>query len=304
MQIQQPEPYIEQIDTKKFNWILYIPFPLLFFGLMVFNYIGSQNIDVNASIQKLNELLGKNIAFVFLVIPLSLACLFLLFWVKFLHQQSLTSLTTGRPKVDLNRILFAFAVWGGITILMVLIGFYLEPEHYKIQFDAQKFIVFLVIALLLIPLQTSFEEYLFRGYLMQFLGVITKTRWFPFVFTSVAFGLLHAGNPEIEKLGPLVLIYYVGTGFFLGMLTLLDEGLELALGFHAANNLIGALLITSEWGAFQTNSILIDTSSPDLSWEIFVPMIIFYPLLLFIFGKKYGWKNYSKHLFKYQQNLN
>jgi hypothetical protein len=33
-------------------------------------------------------------------------------------------------------------------------------------------------------------------------------------------------------------VYYIGTGLFLGI-TLMDEGMELALGFHAANNLVG-----------------------------------------------------------------
>jgi hypothetical protein len=32
----------------------------------------------------------------------------------------------------------------------------------------------------------------------------------------------------------------------------MDEGMELALGFHAANNLVSALLFTSDWSAFQT----------------------------------------------------
>jgi hypothetical protein len=41
-------------------------------------------------------------------------------------------------------------------------------------------------------------------------------------------------------------VYYIGTGLF-GILTLMDEGMELALGFHAANNLVGALLVTSDW---------------------------------------------------------
>jgi hypothetical protein len=30
----------------------------------------------------------------------------------------------------------------------------------------------------------------------------------------------------------------------------MDEGMELALGFHAANNLVGSLLITSDWSTF------------------------------------------------------
>jgi hypothetical protein len=36
----------------------------------------------------------------------------------------------------------------------------------------------------------------------------------------------------------------------------MDDGLELTLGFHAANNLIGALLL--DWTVFQTHSILKD----------------------------------------------
>jgi hypothetical protein len=42
----------------------------------------------------------------------------------------------------------------------------------------------------------------------------------------------------------------------------MDEGMELALGFHAANNLVGALLVTSDWSAFQTHSIFKDISEP------------------------------------------
>lgn len=131
------------------------------------------------------------------------------------------------------------------------IDYFSNPQDYILQFDLPKFAVLAVIALLLIPLQTSFEEYFFRGYLMQGLGIITKNRWFPLVFTSVVFGLMHISNPEVGKLGPVIMIYYIGTGFFLGIITLMDEGLELAIGFHAANNLITALLVTSDWTAFQ-----------------------------------------------------
>ena len=294
--------FIEQIDQPKFVGWLYLPFPVCFFLLMIFNYFASKDINVGDAIQTMNEQFGKNISFLMLIVPLAIACLFLMFWVKFVHQQSLTSFTTSRATIDWKRIFFSFLVWGGFTISMVLIDFYFNKNDYVIQFDVNQFIVFAIIAILLIPLQTSFEEYFFRGYLMQYLGVITKTRWIPFVFTSVAFGLMHAGNPEIDTLGSWVLIYYVGTGFFLGMLTLLDEGLELALGFHAANNLVGALLVTTEWGAFQTNSILLDKSEPNLSWELFLPMLVIYPLLLFIFGKKYHWNNWIKQLFHYQKN--
>ena len=100
-------------------------------------------------------------------------------------------------------------------------------------------------------------------------------------------------SPEVGKLGYIIMIYYIGTGFFLGILTLMDEGLELALGFHAANNLVTALLVTSNWGAFQTHSILKDVSVPSAGFDILLPVFILYPILLIIFAKKYHW-NWSQ----------
>ncbi len=288
--------YIEQINNKKFNALLYLPIPLVFLLLIVFNYFSTKDMDTEKMIHDIIEKLGVNTAFVLLVAPLSFACLLVFFWVKFAHQQSIRSLTTSRPKVDWKRILFSFSLWSIITIVTTLIAYYFQPEDFVINFQLQPFLVFLVLALILIPLQTSFEEYLFRGYIMQGLGVITKSRLIPFITTSVLFGLMHIANPEVEKMGYIVLVYYIGTGFFLGIMTLMDEGLELALGFHAANNLIGALLITSDWSAFQTHSVFKDVSNPTAGFDIILPIFIVFPILLFIFSKKYKWQNWKEKL--------
>jgi membrane protease YdiL (CAAX protease family) len=66
----------------------------------------------------------------------------------------------------------------------------------------------------------------------------SETQMVPALMTSIIFGSVHFGNPEVSKLGILCCVY-IGTGLFLGILTLMDEGMELALGFHAANNLVG-----------------------------------------------------------------
>ena len=148
----------------------------------------------------------------------------------------------------------------------------------------------------MIPLQTSMEEYYMRGYMMQGLGLMSKNRFFPLIFTSLLFGLMHIFNPEVEKLGYGILVFYIGTGFFLGIITLMDEGLELALGFHAANNLTAALLVTADWTAFQTNSVYRDVSEPVLGWDVLVPVFVVFPILLFLFAKKYGWTNWKERL--------
>ncbi len=141
------------------------------------------------------------------------------------------------------------------------------------------------------------EEYLFRGYLMQGIGVLAKNRWVPLILTSFTFGLLHLANPEVEKLGNIIMIYYIGTGFLLGIMTLMDEGLELALGFHAGNNLIAALLVTADWTVFQTNSVLKDISEPTAGIDILFPVLIVYPIFLFIMARKYKWTNWKEKLF-------
>lgn len=288
--------FIEQMNTKKFNFILYLPIPLGFLLLMIVNYISSQGMDTEKVIHDLIAQIGVNLAFILLVGPLSFACLFLLFWVKVLHQQSIRSLTTSRQKVDWGRIMFSFTLWAVLTILMVSLAYFANPENFHVNFQPVPFFTFLILAILLIPLQTSFEEYFFRGYLMQGIGVVTKSRLWPFLITSILFGVMHIANPEVGKMGYIIMVYYIGTGFFLAILTLMDEGLELALGFHAANNLIGALLITSDWSAFQTHSILKDLSEPSAGFDVILPVVIIFPILLFIFSKKYNWTGWKEKL--------
>jgi hypothetical protein len=76
----------------------------------------------------------------------------------------------------------------------------------------------------------------------------------------------------------------------------MDEGLELALGFHAANNLVGALLVTSDWTVFQTHSILKDISDPQAGFDVILPVVVIYPILLYIFSKKYQWTDWRQKL--------
>ncbi|WP_320814846.1 CPBP family intramembrane glutamic endopeptidase [Flavobacterium sp.] len=288
--------FIEQLKNRKPNLWLYLPFPVLFIGLMIWNYIESEGIDTNEMIQQYIEIIGVNGTFLALIAPLSIACMVLLFWVKYIQNQSITILTTSRKKIDWKRIFFSFSLWSIISITMVLGSYFLSPESFVFNFRMDKFLVFLVIAILFIPLQTSFEEYLFRGHMMQGIGLATNNRIIPLVITSVLFGLMHIANPEVGKIGYIIMAYYIGTGFFLGIITLMDEGLELALGFHAANNLIGALLVTADWTAFQTHSIFKDISEPTAGFDIILPVFIIFPILILIFAKKYKWNNWLKKL--------
>jgi membrane protease YdiL (CAAX protease family) len=290
--------YIEQGYEGNFGlwkfWIL----PLGFVGLMVVNYILTLEspVPVDVAMSQMIEQLGSNVVLILLLFPLALGLVFLLGWVKLVQEQPIRALTTSRKKIDWNRIWYAFGLWGGITVLLTLVDVYFSPEDFRWNFELAPFLKLAVIAILLIPLQTSFEEFMFRGHMMQGLGILVRNRWFPLLVTSLLFGLMHIGNPEVDKLGIGVMVFYIGTGLFLGIITLMDEGLELALGFHAANNLFGALLVTADWTAFQTNSMYRDVSEPVLGWDILVPVFVIFPLLLYFFSKKYGWTHWKERL--------
>ena len=217
--------------------------------------------------------------------------------IRFIHRRLLKTVVTSRSKIDWNRVFFAFGSWFMISIIILAIGIYAEPENLIWNFKPIPFFTLVLISLLFLPLQTSFEELLFRGYFMQGLGVLAKNRWFPLLVTSVVFGLLHGANPEVDKLGNQIMIFYIGTGLLFGITTLMDEGTEIALGMHAANNIIAALFVTTDWMAFQTAALYIDTSEPSLGWDTYLPVFVLYPLMLIIFSRKYGWKNWSEKLF-------
>lgn len=240
--------------------------------------------------------LNSNLSLFLLLLSFAVALLAVILVAKYLHKQSLVLLTTAREKIDWKRFFFSFSIWGIITIVSTVLMYYSNPEGFTLNFKPIPFAILVVVAVIMIPLQTSAEEYFFRGYLMQGFAVLAKNRWFPLLMTSVIFGLMHIANPEVQKMGYFVMVYYIGTGLFLGIITLMDDGMELALGFHAANNLIAALLITSDWSAFQTESILKDNSEPSAGLEILAPVFVIFPILLFIFSKKFGWKNWKERL--------
>ncbi len=255
---------------------------------------GLSSIQDQASIMRVLE---PNLNLFLLLISFAFGMIALLVVVRFLHGQSFKSVTTSRPKIDFKRVFFAFGLVAVLIAGSTVLDYKLSPEDYEWNFKLGPFLILCVIAIALVPIQTSLEEYLFRGYLMQGFGTLAGNRWFPLVMTSVIFGMLHIANPEVEKMGYIIMFYYIGTGFMLGIMTLMDEGMELALGYHAANNLVTALLVTADWTAFQTHSVLKDMSDPAVGFDIFIPMLVMYPIILLIFARVYKWKNWKDKLF-------
>jgi membrane protease YdiL (CAAX protease family) len=241
--------------------------------------------------------LDSNLTFFLMLLSFAIGFFGVWLIVRFFHNQKFKDLLTTRAKFDWKRVFFGFSIVGLFIAAMTLLDYKLNPDDYLWNLKWDQFLILAAIGIIMVPIQTTFEELYFRGYFMQGLGIIFKNRWLPLLVTSVGFGLLHLGNPEVDKMGYIIMVSYIGTGFLLGIMALMDEGLELSIGFHAGNNLITALLVTADWTAFQTESILIYTEEPAVGFDILIPVLIIYPIYLLVMAKMFKWKNWKSKLF-------
>jgi membrane protease YdiL (CAAX protease family) len=293
--------YIEQAFKGDNIWWRVLVTSLFSVGIFIVNFITF----ITMSKEEMDEAyksmsgLSNNLSLVANLLPFIFLLGLLFFLVQLLHKRNVLSLTTSRKSVDYKKIIFSFGLIVLMTTAVFAVSYSIDSSAILWNFNPGKFAILLIISLLLFPFQIGLEEYLFRGYLMQQIGIIAKNRWFPLLITSVMFGVFHSANPEVASMGYGVMVFYIGTGFFLGIITLMDESLELALGFHLGNNLMAALLVTTDFAALKTDAIFKYSGVEDpnnLLIEMLVSIAVVYPIILFIFAKRYNWKDWKSKL--------
>ena len=234
------------------------------------------------------RILGNNRFLAWLIVPFLFVALFLVIHTKFVHKRTVLSIFSGRENFDWKRVLFSFSLLFSVLSLFLFIQ-YLSSDSLIFQFDLQKFIPLFFIAIFLLPIQTSCEELLFRSYILQGIKMRTKKNSIAVLISGLMFGAIHIGNPEIAKIGYHIIVYYMLVGVFLALISLFDNGIELALGYHAANNVFAALMITNNWQAFQTDAVFMHISDPGMGLDTIFGILFILPLVFFIFYKKYKW---------------
>lgn len=91
---------------------------------------------------------------------------------------------------------------------------------------------FLLVVLVLTPLQAAGEEYAFRGYLAQAVGTVLSSRVVVVVVPAVLFALAHGAQD------PPVFVDRLAFGLVAGFLVVATGGLEAAIAMHVLNNLL------------------------------------------------------------------
>lgn len=288
-------------DVTRFKHSLFLLFTFLVFvtlgNIPILYCIDYFDIHSSDLISTLKDNLGLDYLFMLLMFPFVLGFSFLVFFSRLAIKESLKDMVTIRHKIDFKRVWYGFVVWFLILILFTVIDFY-TTKNIQLNFQLIPFIKTFFLALTLLAVQVFFEELLFRSLMFKLFGRIFKNGFVTVLLTGLFFGLMHGSNPEIDKIGGDVIWFYIITGLFLGLIVLFDDGLELSLGYHFANNFFAAVILTNDWQAFQTDALLMDFNEPSFGWQNVLTLLIIQPLLLYFFSKKYKWENWKERLFK------
>ena len=232
--------------------------------------------------------LSQNSFFFLMILPFVFSLAILLFLNKVLHKRSYTEIINGRKNVRWKRFISGAIFWLILSGVSLSAGYALDPSNFVFQFELSSFLPLLVITLVMIPLQTSYEEMAFRGYMAQGVAAVTRNRWWVLIIPSVTFGLLHSFNPEVAEHGFWIMMpQYILFGLIFGIISILDDGIELAMGVHAANNVFAALFVTNSSSVFQTPAVF-NMLVVDPKWGI-VELLVLGGIMFAFFYKKYNW---------------
>jgi len=218
--------------------------------------------DANATIMKAMGVSPIAYMLFLLVFPFSLIALYI--GQKFLHKRSILSLHTAAKKIRWSRGMQAFFITWIVLGTFTAIGHFTGLSPISTNFDAGRFLMYAVVSLIFIPMQSGTEEIIFRGYLNQGLTHFLKNKWIVFIITSALFACMHLSNPEASKGAEdgillLTMSSYFFFGFVACLMVWMDDGLESAIGFHAANNTFAAIFVNYEGSVLPTPSLFMAT---------------------------------------------
>lgn len=136
-------------------------------------------------------------------------------------------------------------------------------------------VMFFIACLILVPLQSIAEEYIFRGLLMQSLGSWFNMPILALLIQAVIFALFHGYN-SLGIFGVFV------SGLVMGFFTWKTNGLEVGAALHTVNNL--AVAFTVMFGLEMASST---AQLNDVIFSIVIQIVLF--AVMYYVGGKTNW---------------
>ncbi|MGW2898007.1 CPBP family glutamic-type intramembrane protease, partial [Streptomyces sp. NPDC001212] len=241
---------------------------VLVFGSVLatlFLYIVTEGIGTAAGYPELPDggvdfgpVLGTGLDLAFIAVDLPLVLLAVL-WLGRRPAGTVASVT-GRPR-------WRWLAWCLLAavppmVLLPVVAIFLPDDQGDgggagVWVGWQTFLVSLAMLVVLVPLQSAAEEYVFRGWLLQAAGAFLRTPWLAVLPQAVLFAAAHGwGTPW----GFADLLVF---GVVAGLLTIRTGGLEASIALHALNNLLAFGL-----SAAYVDGLASDETAADATWQL------------------------------------
>ncbi|GAB6983838.1 CPBP family intramembrane glutamic endopeptidase [Nocardioides pyridinolyticus] len=168
----------------------------------------------------------------------ALACAILLTWMltRTLHGLRPRWLASVTPRIRWGWLVVCFGLSFVALFATLVVSVFVpaQGESVEIGGGLNDFTSttrdFLLVVLLLTPLQAAGEEYAFRGYLTQAFGNLFGRTWAAILLPAVLFALAHGSQ------SPPVFFDRLAFGLVAGALVVLTGGLEAGIAMHVLNN--------------------------------------------------------------------
>ncbi|QBR94588.1 CPBP family intramembrane metalloprotease [Nocardioides euryhalodurans] len=214
--------------------LLVLPFLMLVPFLLYYALSGA---EVGESVTGLVDLTDPSPAGL-AYLNLTLAGLIPLTWVivRWLHGLRPRWLSSIRPRLRWGYLFACFGL-SFVALIATLVVAALLPSDAagaSVAGELNEFTPrlrdFMLVVLLLTPLQAAAEEYAFRGYLLQAFGGMVRSPWVAVGLSSLLFALAHGAQDA-----PIFFDRFA-FGVVAGVLVVVTGGLEAGIAMHVLNN--------------------------------------------------------------------
>lgn len=273
------------ISTIFLTWVTPMVFELVILIIFLF-YVMPPSINMAENL--LQILSNPLVLIAILGVSSVISLLFLYISMNYIHQRKFISLINTDSRFSWSRVLKGGIIWFALFTIGILLSLIIDPSGLKITFNPNTFGFLLILSLLVFPIQASFEELFFRGYLMQGFGLLSKKPVVPLILTSIIFAAIHYFNSMNTITSIDIVLQAFIIGITLGIITLGENRIETAMGVHISNNIFASVIANNPIPFTQNlPSVFTLTAPPNPLLDTVGTAVYAFLLLVIIFwGKK------------------
>lgn len=187
--------------------------------------------------------------------------------IRLLHKRKLRTLLGATGRLAWGSFGRAFVATVVVAGLVSLVTLFTEAKIERTDISLVRWLIALPFLAILLLIQTSAEELLFRGYLLQTLAARFRAVFVWAILPAAVFAAMHwapGAQPWMNGMAVFSIFVFAMSAVVLVRLT---GNLGAAMGMHFGNNLV-ALLFVSSGSASQSFAFYVTPSIEDAGWTV------------------------------------